>query len=84
MGDVTRIADARADEDRVGLDELAREGARRMIAAALEVEVDDYVASFAEELDEQGVPTTSLRQATLSVSRRLVSSEAAGNARSSG
>ncbi len=54
MGDVTRLADARADEDRVGLDELAREGARRMIAAALEVEVDDYVASFAEELDEQG------------------------------
>jgi hypothetical protein len=53
MGDVTRLADARADEDRVGLDELAREGARRMIAAALEVEVDDYVASFAEELDEQ-------------------------------
>jgi len=36
------------------LDELAREGARRMIAAALEVEVQQYVASFVEEIDEDG------------------------------
>ena len=36
------------------LDELAREGARRMIAAALQVEVDDDVERFAEERDEQG------------------------------
>ncbi len=54
MGDVTRIADARGEEGRIGLDELAREGARRMIAAALEAEVDDYVSSFTEELDENG------------------------------
>src|SRR4051812_36567002 len=45
----------RADEEgRVGLDELAREGARRMIAAALEVEVADYVERFADEVDEDG------------------------------
>jgi hypothetical protein len=40
LGDVTRIEDARGEEGRMGLDDLAREGARRMIAAALEAEVD--------------------------------------------
>ena len=54
MGDVTRIVDERGEDGRVGLDELAREGARRMIAAALEAEVDEYVASFSDELDEDG------------------------------
>ena len=39
---------------RVTLDELAREGARRMIAAALEAEVDEYVSSFTDEVDEDG------------------------------
>jgi putative transposase len=38
----------------VTLDGLAREGARRMIAAALEVEVQEYVALFAEEIDGDG------------------------------
>src|SRR4051794_22425549 len=37
-----------------GFDELAREGARRMIAAALEVEVADYVERFADQVDEHG------------------------------
>ncbi len=54
MGDVTRIADARGEEGRLDLDELAREGARRMIAAALEAEVDDYLQRFLEEHDEDG------------------------------
>jgi putative transposase len=36
------------------LDELVREGARRMLAAALEAEVDAYVAAFAEERDGDG------------------------------
>jgi transposase-like protein len=39
---------------RVGLDEVVREGARRMLAAALEAEVDDYVAAFVDERDENG------------------------------
>lgn len=39
---------------RATLDELAREGARRMIAAALEVEVDEYVRRFTEDRDEGG------------------------------
>lgn len=36
------------------LDELVAEGARRMLAAALEAEVDAYVTSFADERDDQG------------------------------
>ena len=36
------------------LDELARQGARRMLAAALEAEVDDYLAAHAGERDEHG------------------------------
>jgi transposase-like protein len=36
------------------LDDLAREGARRMIAAALRAEAEEYVARFAEEPDEDG------------------------------
>jgi hypothetical protein len=35
-------------------DEIVREGARRMLAAALEVEVAAYIDAHAHELDEQG------------------------------
>src|SRR5690242_20126860 len=42
------------DEVALSLDALAREGARRMIAAALEAEVADYIDRFAGELDEDG------------------------------
>lgn len=38
----------------LGLDEICREGARRMLAAALEAEADAYVGSLADELDEDG------------------------------
>jgi putative transposase len=37
-----------------GLDELAREGARRMLAMALEAEVEAYIAAFADEPDDAG------------------------------
>jgi transposase-like protein len=37
-----------------GLDELVREGARRMLAAALEAEVDAYVSGLVDEVDENG------------------------------
>ena len=53
MDDVRRIDGGRGDAV-FSLDELAREGARRMIAAALEAEVEEYVASFTDELDEDG------------------------------
>ena len=36
------------------LDELIREGARRMLAAALEAEVDAYLAAHAGQVDEHG------------------------------
>ena len=36
------------------LDDICREGARRMLAAALEAEVDAYVAQFSGELDDKG------------------------------
>lgn len=36
------------------LDEIVREGARRMLAAALEAEVNAYIAELAEERDEAG------------------------------
>ena len=54
MGDVTQLRGGAGEELELTLDELAREGARRMIAAALEAEVDEYVASFTAELDEHG------------------------------
>ena len=36
------------------IDELVRDGARRMLAAALEAEVAAYIAAHADELDENG------------------------------
>jgi hypothetical protein len=49
------VTDAQAhDELRLGLDAIVREGARRMLAAALEAEVDDYLAAHAAERDEAG------------------------------
>jgi transposase-like protein len=53
MGDVRRLAVERG-EIALTLDDLAREGARRMIAAALEAEVEEYVSGLVEELDERG------------------------------
>ena len=43
-------------EDRPGslIDEIVREGARRMLAEALQAEVDAYIAAFAAERDENG------------------------------
>ena len=45
--------DARA-EMRSSLDEIVLEGARRMLAAALEAEVDNYLGRLAGEVDERG------------------------------
>jgi putative transposase len=53
MQDVRRIDDDR-ETVLLTLDDLAREGARRMIAAALEAEVEQYIASFTEEVDQDG------------------------------
>jgi transposase-like protein len=50
MPDVTRLQPKDFSSD---LDEIAREGARRMLAQALEAEVADYIARN-QERDEQG------------------------------
>jgi transposase-like protein len=42
------------DELRLDLDAIVREGAWRMLAAALEAEVDDFLAAHAAERDEGG------------------------------
>jgi putative transposase len=55
MDDVRRLPVGEDnDEIVVTLDDLAREGARRMIAAALKAEADEYVERFADERDEEG------------------------------
>ena len=48
-------ADGPRRPDGVGLiDEIVREGARRMLAEALQAEVDAYIAAFRDERDENG------------------------------
>ena len=49
------VADEAVREDlAASLDEIVREGARRMLAAALEDEVAAYIAAYAAERDENG------------------------------
>jgi transposase-like protein len=48
------VDEAASAELAVGLDEIVAEGARRMLAAALEAEVDAYVSSLSDERDEHG------------------------------
>ena len=48
-----KIADPNAEE-RLTLDEIIREGARRMLIAALEAEVEDYIERHRGERDASG------------------------------
>jgi hypothetical protein len=53
------LAERDGPEEKAGelpglLDEIAREGARRMLVQALEAEVAAYLAAHAEALDEEG------------------------------
>jgi putative transposase len=58
MVDIRRLPVGKQNDERdefaTTLDELAREGARRMIGAALKAEVEEYVERFVEEVDENG------------------------------
>ena len=55
MTNVRRLPVGEGNEEiTLALDELAREGARRMIAAALKAEADEYVERFSDEIDEDG------------------------------
>ncbi|MDQ3643785.1 MAG: IS256 family transposase [Actinomycetota bacterium] len=52
---LTVVTDDNAHADMAaGLDEIVREGARRMLAGALEAEVAGYIEALAGELDEEG------------------------------
>jgi len=50
----TTLSETVRDEIHLGLDELARRGAQRMLAVALQVEVDEYIRCYAGERDENG------------------------------
>jgi len=45
---------AASEEPAFGIDEICREGARRMLAVALEAEVDAYVAEHLEDQNDLG------------------------------
>jgi len=47
-------ADGQPEEGSSLIDEIVREGARRMLAAALEAEVDAYIAELADQRGERG------------------------------
>lgn len=47
-------AEANDDANRSLLDEIVRDGARQMLAAALQAEVAAYVAQFVDQLDDNG------------------------------
>jgi putative transposase len=55
---LTVVNEGGAERDGSGsgslLDEIVREGARRMLTAALEAEVDAYLAELADQRDERG------------------------------
>jgi transposase-like protein len=52
---LTVLTDSSTSEELAStLDEICREGARRMLAAALELEVDEHLAALAGEVDENG------------------------------
>jgi hypothetical protein len=49
-----RSTPAATSEDESLIDEIVRDGARRMLAAALEAEVAAYIAAHADQLDDRG------------------------------
>src|SRR5690606_20723633 len=54
MPNDTTFSEAVRDEIHLSLDELARRGAQRMLAAALEAEVDEYIRRHSGQRDEKG------------------------------
>jgi len=56
---LTVVHDAQEANDKTAghrslLDEIVRDGARQMLAAALQAEVAAYIEQFADQLDEDG------------------------------
>ena len=56
MGSIHEVGGDR-EQFMLDLDEIAREGARRMLAEALEAEVEAYVEAARGERDEGGMPS---------------------------
>jgi len=54
MDNHTTLIDEVRSEINLSLDELVRRGAQRMLEAALQAEVDDYIRCHSQERDEQG------------------------------
>ena len=54
IGDSSAVSVALAGPVSSVIDEIVREGAQRMLAAALRAEVAAYCAQFADERDENG------------------------------
>jgi transposase-like protein len=54
MLSIVRSEPLEQDELKLDLDALVREGARRMLLAALNAEVDEYIAQHANQRDEDG------------------------------
>ena len=56
---LTVVHDAESSNDNAGasrslLDEIVRDGARQMLAAALQAEVAAYVEQFVDQVDDNG------------------------------
>lgn len=54
MGNDTTLTDEVRAEIHLSLDELARRGAQRMLEAALQAEVDEYIRRHSQERDDHG------------------------------
>jgi putative transposase len=76
MVDVRSLPVGEENEIAVSLDELAREGARRIIAAALEAEVGEYVERFAEDGKRLVVRNGRARERTVTVGSGTVAIQA--------
>jgi hypothetical protein len=55
---------ARAEDAAAGLDEIVRDGARRMLIAAIEMEASGYVEALTGELDEHGTSSLPMARPT--------------------
>jgi glutathione synthase/RimK-type ligase-like ATP-grasp enzyme len=54
VGQEDRAVDGAMGQSCAVIDQLVREGARRMLAEALQAEVDAYISQFVDERDENG------------------------------
>lgn len=54
MTTVLPIRSAPRKDFELSLDEIAREGARRLLVQCLHLEVEEYIQQFTDEVDESG------------------------------